>query len=274
MNRTLLILAGSLIVAGIAVFYVYVETYTQEETGGVPVAVVVAAADIPFGQPMQASWLTVEELPSSYVEDRHLRATELRRLIGVRLAQSVRAGEAVLRTDLSSLSDQRRTLSTTIPEGMRAVGLDVRPEQSFSGLLRPGDRVDVVLVVGDMRHPEQGRSVVVAQNVLVLSFGQRMNRQARNSDEARARSGGHSAHVSLQCDLDTAQRLTLARQQGQMKILLRNANDGSRVEAPPDIREAFLRDRARRASWLRRFALAEQPELAPPAVELPPAAGE
>src|SRR5688500_13333475 len=105
MNRTLLILAGALIVGGAAVFYLYMESYIREETGGARVLVLVAATDIPFGQPMQAAWLALDELPQQYVEERHLRASDLRRLVGVPLAQSVRAGEAILRTDL--LTDRK-----------------------------------------------------------------------------------------------------------------------------------------------------------------------
>lgn len=262
MSRTLLILAGALVVAGIAVFYVYTDTYVREQTGGARVLVVTAARDIPFGQPMQATWLTTEELPSSYVEDRHLRASEIRRLIGVPLAQSVRSGEAILRTDLSTLSDQQRTLSTTVPEGMRAVSLDVRPSSSFVGLLRPGDRVDVLLVVGDPRRPGSGQSVVVSQNLLVLSVGRALEWNANEPGDQRL---AHTSQVSLECGLADAQRLALARRQGEMRLLLRNPNDVSSIRAPPVVSEAALLDRGHRAAWLRRFALVEAPGEGAPA---------
>jgi pilus assembly protein CpaB len=256
-NRTLLILAGALIAGGIAVFVLYMDTYIAEETGGARVLVVTAAQDIPFGQPMLAEWLTVEELPESYVEERHLRASDLRRLIGVPLAQSVRGGEAILRTDLSALSDQRRTLSGEIPQGMRAVNVEVQGESSFAGLLRPGDRVDALLTVGDIRIPDSGRTVVVAQNILVLSVNQGTRWEF---DSARHRPEQHAtALVSLQASLDEAQRLVLARGQGTMRLLLRNPNDAGEVPGAPEILEAQLLDPARRADWLRRFALVERP---------------
>jgi pilus assembly protein CpaB len=259
-NRTLLILAGAMIVAGGAVFYLYQEGFIREETGGPRVLVLTAAYDIPFGQPMQADWLTVEELPESYVEDRHLRASDLRRLIGVPLAQSVRAGEAILRTDLSTLSDQQRTLSGEIPHGKRAVSIDAQAESSFAGLLRPGDRVDVLLTVGDIRIPGSGRSMVLAQNLLVLS----MNQGTRfEFDDSRHRPEQHTtAQVSLEVGLEEAQRLTLARGQGNIRLLLRNANDVTQIARPPEITEAQLEDVLRRSDWLRRFALVERP--APP----------
>lgn len=261
MNRTLLILASALLLGGIAMFYVYREAFIDQETGGPRVRVVTAAVDIPFGQPMQADWLTVQDLPQSYVEERHLRASELRRLIGVPLAQSVRSGEAILRTDLSTLSAQQRTLSGEIPQGKRAVSLHARPESSFTGLLRPGDRVDVLLTLGDARIPGSGRTLVLAQNLLVLSVGLGIER-SWDDDRHRARED-FTTQVSLEVGLREAQQLTLGRDEGVIRLLLRNPNDVSVVTPPPQLTEADLTDAATRASWLRRFALVERPE--PPA---------
>lgn len=267
MNRTLLILASALILGGVAVFFLYMESYVSEETGGPRILVLTAAQDIPFGQPMQASWLALEELPQSYVEDRHLRASDLRRLVGVPLAQTVRSGEAILRTDLSSLSAQQRTLSGEIPAGKRAVSIFAQPESSHAGLLRPGDRVDVLFTVGDPRVPDSGRTVVLAQNLLVLSVGAGTVRDW-DDDRHQAREDP-TAQVSLEVGLDEAQRLTLARGHGQLRLIMRNANDVSVVPSAPEVTEAQLVDPARRADWLRRFALVERPALPPPAAAPP-----
>lgn len=262
MNRTLLILSGALVLAGIAMFYIYAETFIREETGGPRVLVLAAAADIPFGTPIRPEWLTVTELPQSYVEDRHLRASEQRRLIGVPLAQSVRAGEAILRTDLSSLSARQRTLSAEVPQGKRAVSIHARPESSFAGLLRPGDRVDVVLTVSNPREPGSGRTIVLAQNLLVLSVGRGVVR-TWDDDRHRPRQDP-SMQVSLEVGLEEAQRLTHARGRGSLRLLMRNANDVSIVTPPPEVTEADLSNAQRRADWLRRFALVDRPPIPEP----------
>ena len=267
MNRTLLILAGALVLGGIAMFYIYAETYVSEATGGSRVLVLTAAGDIPFGEPLRPEWLTVTELPQSYVEERHLRASDLRRLVGVPLAQSVRSGEAILRTDLSSLSAQQRTLSGEIPAGKRAVSIHTQPESSFAGLLRPGDRVDVLYTVGDPREPNSGRTVVLAQNLLVLSVGLGTLRSF-DDDRNRGREDP-SMQVSLEVGLEQAQQLTHVRGDGSIRLLLRNANDISIVTPPPEVLEASLSDPARRADWLRRFALVQRPELPAPVAPAP-----
>lgn len=265
MNRTLLILSSALLLGGIAMFYVYAEAFIDQETGGPRVPVLTAAVDIPFGRPMESSWLTVKNLPQSYVEERHLRASDLRRLIGVPLAQSVRSGEAVLRTDLSTLSAQQRTLSGEIPQGKRAVSIHAHPESSFTGLLRPGDRVDVLLTVGDSRIAGSGRTVVLAQNLLVLSVGLGVER-SWDDERHRARED-FTTQVSLEVGLREAQQLTLGRGEGVIRLLLRNPNDVSVVTPSPQVTEAHLTDAAIRASWLRRFALVERPDASPEAAQ-------
>ena len=266
MNRTLLILSGALVVAGVALFLVYADTYVEEETGGARVMIVTAALDIPFGQPLQQAWLVLEELPQAYVEDRHIRAVDMRGLIGVPLAQSVRAGEAILRTDLSAISDQQRTLSTEVPPGSRALLIVAQEESSHAGLLRPGDRVDVMLLVGDERIPGSGRATLISQNLLVLSVGQEIHRQldsSRNVPRAYM-----TTQLTLEVDVEQAQVLTLARRQGRLRVLLRNPADVSEPAEPPVVRETDLLDPVHRQAWLRRFALVQAP--APPTEEAPP----
>jgi len=263
MNRTLLILAGALIVGGISFFYVYADAYIEEETGGARVLVVTAALDIPFGQPLQRGWLVLEELPEAYVEDRHIRASDMRTLIGVPLAQSVRSGEAVLRTDLSVVSDQQRTLSTEVPHGSRALLLEAQQESSHAGLLRPGDRVDVLLIVGDPRIPDSGRAVVVAQNLLVLAVGREIHSQF--DDDRRVPTTYFTSQINLEVNLEQAQRLTISRRQGRLRMILRNPSDVSAPADPPEVWEQHLLSPTHRQAWLRRFALVEAPPAPEPA---------
>ncbi len=263
MNRTLLILAGALVVAGVALFYVYADVYIEEETGGPRVLVVTAALDIPFGQPMQRGWLALEELPQAYVEDRHIRASDLRTLIGVPLSQSVRTGEAILRTDLSVLSDQQRTLSAEIPHGSRALLIEAQQESSHTGLLRPGDRVDVLLIVGDPRVPDSGRAVVIAQNLLVLAVGREIHSEF--DTDRNVPTTYFTSQVNLEVDLEEAQRLTISRRQGRLRLLLRNPSDVSEPADPPEVREQHLLSPVHRQAWLRRFALVQAPPAPEPA---------
>ncbi|RZO47883.1 MAG: hypothetical protein EVA89_38480, partial [Sandaracinaceae bacterium] len=128
------------------------------------------------------------------------------------------------------------------------------------GLLRPGDRVDAIVTVGDRRVPNSGRSVVVAQNLLVLSVGRLVTWTYDDEDESQTRRQSGRSPVSLEVDLEDAQRLTLAGREGALCLVLRHGNDVSMLDRPPEVREENLFDRARRADWARRFALVERPD--------------
>lgn len=273
MNRTLLLLSVALLVGGLALFQVYMEEYRSEEAGGEMIEVLTAAVDIQFGVPVREAWLTTKEIPQSYLEERHLPAHAARDLIGFPLAQTVRAGEAILRTDLSSLNDARRTLSGSIPAGMRAATLMVTPTSTFGGLLRPGDRVDLVLSTGGRELQARWRGVLVLENLLVLAVGQEFEVRDGQTQEQGARFG-RASNVTLQLTIEQGGVLTMARQfGGRTSLLLRNPNDVEVGREHPDLTSADIFDPRRRARFLRRVTVAPvsvAPEAAPALAPAPP----
>lgn len=272
MNRTLLLASAALLVAGFLSFWMYQQEYRVERGGGPTVEVVSARIDIELGQPVRAEWLTTEEIPQSYLEERHIPATAMRDLIGLPLAQRVLAGETILRTDLSALSDSRRTLSGAIPSGQRAVTIMARATSTFGGLLRPGDRVDVLLTVGSRELPDTWRQVVVLENVLVLAVGQEFEvrevAEASSARDAREVRFGRATNITLQVSLEQSALLTVARQRGGLTLLLRNPNDVRVGGDHPDIVAADVLDAQRRKRFLRRTAAMAAPTA--PAAPAPP----
>src|SRR5258708_23825949 len=143
MNRNLLATSFALIVGGLFVFfYVYTSAFQSTETGGARMQVLFALEDIPLGEPVRAEWVASRDLPATYVEDRHLPASALRELIGLPLAQTVHAGECILTTDLSPLSDARPTLSASIPAALPGMTIQVVQTALLDDLLRPVDPRD------------------------------------------------------------------------------------------------------------------------------------
>jgi pilus assembly protein CpaB len=270
MNRTLLLASACLLVGGFVVFGLYQQAYVEESAGGPPVEVLVAAIDIQLGQPVRQEWLTTRELPQSYVEERHLPASAARDLVGFPLAQAVHAGEAILRTDLSTLTDARRTLSGSIPAGMRAATVTTTATSTFGGLLRPGDRVDVALSVGGREQQSTWRGVLVLENLLVLAVGQEFEVRESDSQEQQVRMG-RATNVTLQVTIQQGQMLTMARQRGRISLLLRNPNDIEISGEHPDLFAADILEATRRVRFLRRTAPIARADTAPAAGTVAPA---
>ena len=266
MTRTLLLLAAALVIAGIFVVTIYRGKFIAERSGGELVPVVVARQTIPFGEPVRLEWLTTRSLPTDYIEDRHIEESRLRDLVGLPLAQTVRAGESIMSTDLSELSNYRRTLSGEIPPGSRAITLQVPFQSSFSGLLRPGDRVDAILLTGAPGDDEATASILL-QNALVLAIGQTIDGQTQESG-----SSNRMRAVTLQIGPNDGARLAHARVEGRIQFLLRNGNDDHVVANTPQLDREDVEIAARRERYLYRDRRRTDMEALAAAATLPTAA--
>lgn len=261
--RTPLLASLALIVGGLVVFYLYQGQFRFERSGGPVVEVVSAARDIPFGEPVHAEWLATKDIPQSYLEDRHIPAVRIRDLIGLPLAQSVRAGEAIMRTDLSSLSDQQRTLSGEVTPGSRAITIAATQTSAFNGLLRPGDHVDVALTVGDPMRTSGWHNLMLLENVPVLAVG----RHIQEEEIAEGQRGyrlGQTTSVTLELPSRDTQLITEAQQIGRVQLLLRNGSDVTELGIRRELVSADFEDPARRAHFIARGPRR------PPLAELPP----
>jgi pilus assembly protein CpaB len=148
----------------------------------------------------------------------------------------------VLWSDLTQFSDHGRLLSGLIQNGMRAVSLDGR-SIDFDGLLRPGDRVDVVFTTSD-KEATAGSTVTLLQNLMVLSVGGEIAR----TDESNKRGYNHGS-VVLSATVEQAQLLTQAEQRGHLTLTLRNSEDIAVVESVPETTSKELLGAKDRSDW-------------------------
>lgn len=249
MKRTPLMASVALVLAGFVVMYLYQEQYRVERSGGRPIDVVMAAQDIPFGEPVRAEWLATKSLPQDYVEDRHILANRIRDLIGLPLAQSVRAGETIMRTDLSALSDQQRTLSGEIPQGSRAITILATQTSAFNGLLRPGDHVDVILTIGDPMRASGWRNALLLENVAVLAIG-RMLHEEETDEGRRGYRLGQTTSVTLEVTFAQGALITQAQQDGRIQLTLRNGSDVTERGTRFELQAADIEVQERRERFL------------------------
>lgn len=242
MKRTGALVCTISAVASVALGYLYTQRLEAEVSGGPRIAVLVAAADIPVATTLTEKLLAVRDLPTAYVESRHIRAVDLKKVIGQRVTDGLKANEALLSSDVAKFSE-RKQLSGLIANGMRAISIDGRAAD-FDGLLRPGDRVDVLLSIGG--NDSGGSTLTLLQNILVLSVGGTTER-----NDANARTYSRGATVTVSSTLEQAQVLTEALRRGKLTLTLRNTDDITLVEG---ITETSGKDLSSRNSQLGRAA--------------------
>lgn len=198
-------------------------------------SVVVLTRDLALGEPITRAALDYRDLPERYLEERHIEAHDLERVLGARAAAQVPTGSALLWSDLD-LAAEGRTLAGLVRAGKRAFTLPPG-DLGFTGLLRPGDRVDVLFTHVD------GSTATLLQNVLVLTVGSDLGGAAESAhtrvraemlppDAQPARA---SDRVTLSVDLAQAQRLAASEGRGALRLALRNPLDLALVDAPPSL---------------------------------------
>lgn len=120
-----------------------------------------------------------------------------------------------------------RLLSSTLPEGRRAVALRVSAESTAGGFVLPNDRVDVLLTATENADGEsRAASRVIARNVRVLAIDQ------------LADSADTDAVIGSTATLELAERqvevVLSAAASGMLSLALRSAADHHLIEAEPE----------------------------------------
>jgi pilus assembly protein CpaB len=235
MAKKKLLVAAILVGAFAAVLlYLYAEQLDDEHEALVAdqVEVVKAARNIPAGTPLTKDRITTEKVPRKFLPPNPLLESELNIYLGTPVAVNVEEGAMILTSDFS-VAEVSRTLSSKIPPEERAMSLAVDSISGVSGLLRPGDRVDILgtFPIGtkeELVEDAQGNKAVgyvtmtLLQNVTLLAVGQEIS-DVPSGDKGKRR--GSYSTVTMSVTIDEAELLTIAQTRGKMTLLLRNRED-------------------------------------------------
>ncbi len=178
-----------------------------------PNAMVVAKSDIPLGAKVTAEHLTLVDVPKAATPDGTF--TQLDQIIGRITTTKISAREPMTTNRLAA-AGATGGLSSVIPEGSRAMTVNLDAESDLAGFLLPGTLVDVLAVI----NTDKGViSKIILQNIKVLANGQNLD-QPQNE---RASNGKHT--VMLQVMPEEAEKLALASAEGKLRLAMRNATD-------------------------------------------------
>jgi pilus assembly protein CpaB len=186
--------------------------------------ILVAAQQIQGGSLLTSDDVQQKEIPvTDIVKEYNLDTVEGRRaLMGAMVKRNLGAGEAIRSDDLMRPTDHG-FMAAVLSPGMRAVTINVDAASGSSGLIWPGDRVDLILT---QMNSDPGASVgrrisahTVLSNVRVVAIDSQLvsapNRNATASVDAQNRT------VTLEVDEEQAQRVAVGMRLGRLSVSVR-----------------------------------------------------
>ena len=242
-KRLLTILVFALASAAIAAFAAF--RYSSQRSGRTPVSsaralqIVVAARDLPVGQFITESDVTVinwpsNALPTGYVADKSIA-------IGRGLINEVRMNAPILDGYLAERGSGAG-LPIIFPEGMRAVSVRVDEVVGVAGFVTPRTRIDVLLTFKPPQGGDQTYTQTILQNLLVLAAGQVVQKNEKGEPMT-------VSVVTLMVTPQQGEKLVLASSQGRIQLALRNMVDVAEATTP-GIGDARLLDIGRQPARL------------------------
>ncbi|MBM4091275.1 MAG: Flp pilus assembly protein CpaB [Planctomycetes bacterium] len=215
-SMVLIVIAlGCGLVASIAISQV-LERGSQSAAAAVEtVEIYVATTDIDMNEQLTASSVRVEDWPKSKIPEGAVVKLEdvQNRFAKTRLYE----GEPILER---KLVDKISGAAITIPPGHRVCSLKVQVETQQSGLLSPGDRVDIVgFFEADNDVPMTGTREIL-RNVRVFAVNSATEKETSKEGEMLM-----AKAVSVLVPQEQVSRLMLAAQLGKLSLVLRHPGE-------------------------------------------------
>ncbi|SMB94885.1 pilus assembly protein CpaB [Thermanaeromonas toyohensis ToBE] len=193
--------------------------------------VVVAKERIPARTPITASMLEIKYLPPGYLSGHFL--TETREALGKITRTEILQGEILRQEKLVTGKEATNELAFLVTPGKRAVTIAVNDVSGLAGLLRPGDRVDILATLEVSPGPGQDKvstTSLVVQNVEVLSVDQSLE---NTPSSLEGKKQGGQRNITLLVTPKQAQSLVLSSEKGSLRLLLRSPSDREPIYLPP-----------------------------------------
>lgn len=185
----------------------------------------VAARPLPKGTLAREEDFTVRSVPPERIPQGAILETPESKagLPGSLIRKFVEAGSPVTLQDILRPRDRGFLASVLAPDS-RAISIKVDEESGVSGLIRPGDHVDVVLtqVFEKVDLVRRALSETVLGNVRVIAIDQEIVQGAR---PISGMAGKQTQTVSLELTQEQVKKVSVAKQIGTLSLAVRAAVD-------------------------------------------------
>jgi pilus assembly protein CpaB len=227
---TVLMIGGALGAGGAAAYFAngYINKTVstrraQLDSQYEPTRIVVANSDLRVGTFLSAQNVAVRDVPKAFLSSEAVAADRWGTISGRVLAHPIRSGEPIL---LSHLAQELNAgFSAQLAEGMRALTFPVDEQSSISGMLAPGDRIDLFFTTTS---GNETVTLPLLTNVPVIATGVRTT-----SNESMIRDKhdvGSYRTVTVSVTPQDASKITLAQDAGKVTITLRQPQDDHPIQ--------------------------------------------
>jgi pilus assembly protein CpaB len=219
-RSVILILAALLIAAGTAFFARnwIMANRTQQITAPAPPpppaqSILVAKLNLPAGTFIREDNVRWQAWPGESADPNYLLKDvfDPATLVGAVVRRGIVAGEPITLARVAKPGD-RGFLAAVLKPGMRAVSVAIDATSGISGLIFPGDRVDLLLthVIGESTRVSE----TVLENVRLLAIDQKLNDQEKQPEVGRT--------ITIEVTPKQAEMIAVLVDLGRMSLSLRS----------------------------------------------------
>ena len=179
------------------------------------VQVLVANADLAWGTKLTPEMIQPMEFVPGAIPEGHFTSVETAK--DRVLLVDLKRNELLLESKLAPVGMTTGGVAAVTDPNKRAMSVKVDDVIGVAGFIKPADHVDVMVTIEPPggKH-ENSIAKMILENVKVLAAGTQMERKGKDEEPAQV------TVITVEVDVDEAEKLALASNQGKLRLALRN----------------------------------------------------
>jgi pilus assembly protein CpaB len=179
------------------------------------VQVLVANADLAWGTKLTPEMMQPMEFVPGAVPEGHFTSADVAK--DRVLLVDLKRNELVLESKLAPVGMTSGGVAAVTDPNKRAMSVKVDDVIGVAGFIKPADHVDVMVTIEPIAG-KQGNAVskTILENLKVLAAGTQMERKGKDEEAKQV------TVITVEVDVDEAEKLALASNQGKLRLALRN----------------------------------------------------